>query len=220
MKTPLTAERLRQHLRYGWWKYVLSLALILSLSSILFTMTAPRPAEDQKIEMLVYGATREDALNAYLEWVRQERFPEQELFSASVYTDAASGIAGMATRIFAGDGDIFLLPEDTFKGYADQGILVPLDSVPEVMDALQAYGIPTDRGNALGPDGQPYLFGISVTCLPVMESWLVDRSVDRYLCIRVRNGNDETAKRLLIQMLKDLHSLDGMVIPESITASP
>ena len=42
-----------------------------------------------------------------------------------------------------------------------------------------------------------------------MESWLVDRSAERYLCVRVHNGNDETAMQVVVRMLEDLHTMEN-----------
>ncbi len=204
MKTPVTAERLRQHLQYSWWIYLLAVALTVFGLNILFTMTAPRPADNQKVELLVLGGGREDVFSAYLEHVRAERFPEQEVFSASLFTDMESGMAGIGTRMFAGEGELLLLPEENFKSYASQGLFVALDEQPAVMEALERCGIPTDRGRAIGPDGVPHLYGIHLSGLPVMQSWMYDRGTDRFLSVRIANGNDEVSLRLFTVLLEEL----------------
>ncbi|MBR4710846.1 MAG: hypothetical protein IKP10_02360 [Clostridia bacterium] len=213
MKTPLNSERLRQHFRYGWWKYAVALVLIVAGLNILFAITSPRPADNQKVELFVFGAAREDVFNVYLEDVRAKQFPKQEQFTASVYTELNAGQVGIGTRVMAGDGELFLLPEDLFRSYAQDGVLVALDEQPDVMAALRELGIPADSGRSIGWDDKTHLYGVNVSAMPVMASWLIDRSKDQYLCIRINNGNDETALQLFTWLLRDLRTPSPETLP-------
>ena len=67
MKTPVTHERLQNHLTYSWWKYVLMMVLVIFFWSILFTTTRYRPPEEKKVIVGVYGAGNQTALDAYME---------------------------------------------------------------------------------------------------------------------------------------------------------
>ena len=67
MKTPVTRERLQNHLTYSWWKYVLMMVLVIFFWSILFTTTRYRPPEEKKVIVGVYGAGNQTALDAYME---------------------------------------------------------------------------------------------------------------------------------------------------------
>lgn len=62
MKTPVTHERLQNHLTYSWWKYVLMMVLVIFFWSILFTTTRYRPPEEKKVIVGVYGAANQTAL--------------------------------------------------------------------------------------------------------------------------------------------------------------
>lgn len=211
MRTPLTAARLRQHFGYGWWKYVLALVLTLGLLNLFFAMTGPRVPDNQRVELFVYGAANEDIFNAYLEDVRVRKFPVQQQFTASVFTDLNEGMAAMGTRVLAGDGELFLLTNEVYRSYAEQGVLVPLDDHAEVITELRGLGISTDDARSQGPDGTLRVYGINVRALPVMESWLYDRSQDHYLCIRVANGNDDTALSLFLWMAENLREAAGVL---------
>lgn len=78
MKTPVTHERLQNHLTYSWWKYVLMMVLVIFFWSILFTTTRYRPPEEKKVIVGVYGAGNQTALDAYMEDVRQLLLPDME----------------------------------------------------------------------------------------------------------------------------------------------
>ena len=78
MKTPVTHERLQNHLTYSWWKYVLMMVLVIFFWSILFTTTRYRPPEEKKVVVGVYGAGNQTALDAYMEDVRQLLLPDME----------------------------------------------------------------------------------------------------------------------------------------------
>ena len=78
MKTPVTHERLQNHLTYSWWKYVLMMVLVIFFWSILFTTTRYRPPEEKKVIVGVYGAGNQTALDAYMEDARQLLLPDME----------------------------------------------------------------------------------------------------------------------------------------------
>ena len=72
MKTPVTSEALKHHITYNWWKYVMALIAGIFLVNLLFTVTAPRIPEDNKVDFYVYGLADEPSLSAYMERIRAE----------------------------------------------------------------------------------------------------------------------------------------------------
>ena len=102
MKTPVTHERLQNHLTYSWWKYVLMMVLVIFFWSILFTTTRYRPPEEKKVIVGVYGAGNQTALDAYMEDVRQLLLPDmEEMNTQFIMSDETYGSSVLMTRMTA-----------------------------------------------------------------------------------------------------------------------
>lgn len=148
MKTPVTHERLQNHLTYSWWKYVLMMVLVIFFWSILFTTTRYRPPEEKKVIVGVYGAGNQTALDAYMKDVRQLLLPDmEEMNTQFIMSDETYGSAVLMTRMTARECDIYLLPKDLFQTYAQQGVFVALEeTMPELVSELESRGISLSRG--------------------------------------------------------------------------
>ena len=107
MKTPVTHERLQNHLTYSWWKYVLMMVLVIFFWSILFTTTRYRPPEEKKVIVGVYGAGNQTALDAYMEDARQLLLPDmEEMNTQFIMSDETWGSSVLMTRMTARECDI------------------------------------------------------------------------------------------------------------------
>lgn len=148
MKTPVTHERLQNHLTYSWWKYVLMMVLVIFFWSILFTTTRYRPPEEKKVIVGVYGAGNQTALDAYMEDIRQLLLPDmEEMNTQFIMSDETWGSSVLMTRMTARECDIYLLPKDLFQTYAQQGVFVALEeTMPELVSELESRGISLSRG--------------------------------------------------------------------------
>lgn len=148
MKTPVTHERLQNHLTYSWWKYVLMMVLVIFFWSILFTTTRYRPPEEKKVIVGVYGAGNQTALDAYMEDVRQLLLPDmEEMNTQFIMSDETWGSSVLMTRMTARECDIYLLPKDLFQTYAQQGVFVALEeTMPDLVSELESRGISLSRG--------------------------------------------------------------------------
>ena len=203
MKTPLTKERLLSHFQYDWWKYLLAVGLCFLGWNLFFTVTAPQVPEDKRIDLMAYGLGDQEAADAWLEELRAERYPEQERFSAAFITpDEQYGQMVLSTRVFAGEGDLYILPRTVFQTYASEGLFVPLEDLDGLADAFASRGISVERGwRRLSESGERHLYGVPVSALAPMRGWFLAAD-DLYLSLRVRTGNDETA----LQVLQDIVS--------------
>ncbi len=218
MKIPLTAKHVENHFRYRWWQYILLVgALVLGLN-LFFTVTEAKPAEDRKLECIVYGVGNRDVLSAWLEQCRQDEFeestealaksglPPQDAFECSFITPDESGMQAIAIRVmFAGEGDLLIVPKEEFQNYAETGILMPLNTIGEVTRACAEYGVGTEKGRWKGPDGETRLYGIPVASLPRLNAILYGSAGESYLCIRTNNGNETAAEQLMCCFLRDMH---------------
>ena len=173
MKTPVTHERLQNHLTYSWWKYVLMMVLVIFFWSILFTTTRYRPPEEKKVIVGVYGAGNQTALDAYMEDVRQLLLPDmEEMNTQFIMSDETWGSSVLMTRMTARECDIYLLPKDLFQTYAQQGVFVALEeTMPDLVSELESRGISLSRGWRTDSDtGEKHLFGIPCADLPYLDT--------------------------------------------------
>ena len=69
MKTPINKKTLTQHFQYSWWMYLLSAVLCFFLWDLMYTVTAPRTPDNEKLELYLYAYGEENAVNDYLEKV-------------------------------------------------------------------------------------------------------------------------------------------------------
>ncbi len=164
--------RMRNHFSYDLWKYLLIVAVCWMGWELVYTQTTYRSPQDKRIDVYIMSATASDELvEAFLKPLWEETVPEMEL------VEGVSMIPGSAddfytgqvlmTRLAAGDGDIFFLPQDIFKQYALNGAFLALDDYVEsgairlddldvksarltIIDddtgiaSTRLYGIPTD----------------------------------------------------------------------------
>ena len=192
--------RLKNHLMYDIWKYLLIIALCWFGWDLLYTTTAYRSPQDKRIDVYIMSATAsDDSMEAFLKPIWEEATPEVELVEGlSLLPGGADDYyanMNLTVKMAAGEGDIYFLPQDVFKNFALNGAFVPPDQYLndgriniEGLDveqrrltlvdeesgeaATQLYGIPTDS-----------LYGF-------MDGMQFDNR-NAVMCIAVNNGNDE-----------------------------
>ena len=208
MKTAITPEKLKDHLHYNWWKYVLLVVLTLSTWSIFFEVTAYRPPEDKKLQILVYGLGDSQEAQLWLDTVRQRDFPDQEEFVVEYLTpDGTYGSMVLSTRIIAGDGDLLILPRDMAQSFMAEGFYVPLEEAEDVLALCEAAGINVERGWRRNTEtGERHLLAIPVSGIPRVRGWLYNTAEDYYLGVRVAGGNNDNAMALLRIFLQEAAS--------------
>lgn len=205
MKTPLTRERLRNHILYSWWKYVLLIVIAWFGWDILYHMTRYRPPEAKKVNLNVYVYANEAALNDYLAEINATRMPEMEDMSATYSVlDQMYGDMIFSAHMSTGDGDIYLLNRDYFQRYASSGVYRALEDDIELLTTLEEAGISLTQGwRALSDTGERHLFAIPCANLPGIAAYVADPS-DCYLAVLLNNGNDENVLRFLNIFVNDL----------------
>ena len=205
MKTPVTPEKMKDHLHYNWWKYVLLVVLTLSAWSIFFEVTAHRAPEDKRLAVLVYGLGESQEAQLWLDSVRERDFPDQEEFVVEYLTpDETYGSMVLSTRIFAGDGDLLILPREVAQSYMAEGFYQPLEETEGILALCEEMGINVERGWRRNTEtGERHLLAIPVSGLPRVQGWLYNTAEDYYLGVRVSGGNDENAMALMKIILQD-----------------
>ena len=206
MKTPVTAERLKNHLTYSWWKYLVGIAAVVLVWTILFSVTATKAAPDEKIELYVYGPMMEDYADLLMEELRERAFPEQAEFIAYVLPpDTTSALQAYTIRVAMGDGDLLVIPREIYQNFAQEGLLADLGAMEEVMASAEAAGITIEPSLDWwsGSDGERRCYGIPVGQVAVLNALMGGRGADCYLSIRINNGNDAVSAQVLARILTD-----------------
>ena len=135
VKTPINKKTLSQHFHYSWWMYALSAILMVEdTGEVIF-----------ELYLYAYGASA--AVDTYLENVHATEMSDvTEMTAQYLMPDESSGLMVLATRMMAGEGDLFLLPRDSFQSYAGQGLFVALDELEGIEEMCENAGINIERG--------------------------------------------------------------------------
>ena len=203
MKTPLTRPRLREHLTYNWWKYLLIVAVAIGFVDLLYTYTAYRSPRDKTLNVYVYGYMDEAGLNGYLARIQETELPYMEQVGSLLLTnDATYGPMQLMTYLAAGEGDLYVLPREQFLDYAASGSLVSLEDDKELLSLFDAAGVSLQSGwRRETESGETHLYGIPLEKIPGSSRYVY--AEDGYLCIIVTSGNRDNAQKLLRIFCRD-----------------
>lgn len=202
IKTPLNQERLRTHITYSGWKYVLLIIIAIFGWNLIYTMTAYRSPEDKRIDLYVitYTSTAE-YIDAFIKPIGEEVAPDMEsISSVAMVPDATYGQMQLSTYIAAGDCDIIFLPESYFKPFASTGAFVALedmvaDGTIDVGDVDLSKGYVTlidEYDPEMKPIvGEQHLYGIPLdTFYGYMDGMNVDNR-GLFAAVLINNQNDQ-----------------------------
>ena len=215
MKTPVNRDTLRQHLTYSWWKYALVILLGALSVNFFFTVTAYRTPAEKKVDLYISGLADEAGLNAYMERVRTLYMPDMEEMTALLLTgDATYGPMQLSTYIAAGEGDVYLLPRDTFISMAASGTWIPLESDEELTSIFTSRDLSLQSGwRREGESGESHLYGIPLSRLPGLSEYV--RVENGFLSVLVTNGNTDNVLKFLRILCEEM--VDA---PEPAPAGP
>ncbi len=215
MKTPVTSGKLKQHLTYNWWKYLLIAVVAFGLVDLLYTVTAYRPSRDKTVNLYVYGYVNESALTEYMDNVRQAEMPDMEQVSfVTLLDDDTYGPMQLMTYISAQEGDVFLLTRDEFLSYASSGAFLPLEDDEELMGIFNEAGIDLRRGwRTLADSDETHLYGIPADMLPGLNALCY--ADNGFLTVTVYNGNQENVMKFLRILCRDM-----LIAPETENEDP
>jgi len=205
MKTPLTKKKLREHIRYHGWKYVLLVVLSIFGWNLIFTTTAYRPGPEKIVDVYAYGNVTADSLQVYMAYVQHEKMPDMEQMKANVIMeDGTYDSYILTTRVAAAEGDIYILPRDRFETFSAEGMLAPLEGETGLMSVLSGANLERGywyRKNSSDETGERerHLYGIPLSAIPNIDR-LIEGYTDpdnTYACVIVNNGNDANVIRFL-----------------------
>lgn len=206
----LTKKRIKNHLTYNWWKYLLSAAVSAMLVSVVFAVTEYRPPDDKKVELYV--------LNSYIDsetfqadfWpLLQEKKPEQEKLTVINInlTDTANIYAPMqfSTYVAAQQGDLFLISREELLKITADGADNALVDLTEYLKSgvIEADGLDLAKGTLEKSDGTTAVYAIPADTLTGLSRY-GNASANSLLCIPMYSKNADSAAALIGLMLEGL----------------
>ena len=203
----ITNQRIRNHFHYFWWQYAILLVAAIFGWNLIYTTTRYQSPEHLKIEWFYEGVTTnetEDRTGAFLEQVTAELFPDMEEVTFSlVGMDEQYGEMQLMIWSVAGQGDLYMLLEDSFFSLAANGVLV--DLLPYVEDGtLDVEGIDLTTGYAQDSEtGKQVLIGIPTDSL----TGLLDLHVDpagKMMGLLINGGNVDNSLKLMAHLLETM----------------
>ena len=205
MKTPITKQRLRNHLAYSWWKYLLLVVIAIFGWDIMYSVTRYRAPEEKRVVVNLYVYGDQEGLSAYMAEVNANLMPEMEEMDCVFTTlDDAYGDMILSTHMAAAEGDIYLLDRSRFQQSAASGAFVPLESETEMVAALEEAGISLSQGwRTVSETGERHLYGIPCANLPGIAQYVFNPS-DCYMAVLITNHNDENVLQFLRIFVSDL----------------
>lgn len=212
MKTPITKEKIQNHITYSLWKYALLAVVAIFGWNIIYSMTAYRAPEEKKVVLGVYSYGSDTNINAYMEQIRVDLMPDmEEMFAQYIMPDATYGDMILSTRIAARECDIYVLPRSQFQGYAGQGAYMPLDTVlPDLIADLEAAGVSLSRGYRTNEEtGEKHQYAIPCADLPGIAPMLQADTSDMYIGVFYETENNENVLKFFEQFIRDM-----MIKPE------
>jgi len=211
IKTPLSKERIRTHLTYSSWKYIVIVLAAIFGWNILYTMTAYRSPENLRVDVYIQSGTADaDNVNAFFKPIWEKEIPDMETVQSVILTSSAStdpyANMQLSVYIMASEGDIYILHASDFKSYAAQGAFI--DLTPYVENGmLNVDGIDTAAGYVATvdeegvPTGEKQFFGIPAKTLTGFKTEMGIYHDDLIIGVTTFSGNEENTVKFLNGLL-------------------
>ena len=216
MKTPITREKIQNHITYSSWKYILLVVVAIFGWNLIYTTTAPETPEDKKVVMGIYAYGEQDEIDVYMEQTRLSLLPDMlELTAEYITPDEMYGDMILSTRFAARECDIYILPRSQFQSYAAQGAFMPLEEVlPDLIADLEAAGVSLSRGyRSVEETGEKHQYGIPCAEMTTLQSMLLCDLSDMYLCVFFETENNENVLTFADYFVRDMMAQSGVALP-------
>ena len=213
----LTWRSLKEHLRKYLWVYALSVGLCLLATHLLWTVTRPRPSNQQTVNVCLADSWSDPEP---LEGIARDMLQRTQLmdpqlkqveFQSLMYDDNQyTSQMLLVTRLAVGECDAFLASPAAAGALAASGALEPLDDwVAEGW--LQQYGLEpwfvTDTDEETGAT-RTYLGGLRLDEVEALGQMGAFNNREACLCVAANGGNVQTTRRALEIMMEDLMEAD------------
>ncbi len=211
IRTPINKDRLKHHLAYNSWKYVLVAVVGVSMWSLIYTQTAYRSPQDKRIDVYVKtSTTTSERMDAFLAPIWHSTVPDMETVSSVALMqldDEYTSNTQLMLYLATGEGDLYLLPAKDFKTFAAQGSFVALDEYVasgalnvEGVDLKSGYVATYNEDDELNTTA--YLYGIP---LDSYYGYMSNMNLDNrgmYMCIAILNQNEDNVVKFMDALLQ------------------
>ena len=166
-----------------------------------------RPPEHKKVEWYYQGISSSNTEylgQQLLEDIRPKLFPTVEKVVFEIAgTDETYGAMQLMAWLAAGQGDLYILQQDTFKSFADKNTFVDLS--PYVNDGtLNVEGIDLTAGMSTNTETS-HISLLGIPCDTLQGLWFYDMKPEGAICcLPVESGNVDNAIILLDYLLENL----------------
>ncbi|MBN2879331.1 MAG: hypothetical protein JXN65_06830 [Clostridia bacterium] len=137
----ITKQRLLNHLHYGKWYYIASVAVMLVAVNLLYSVTAPEYPPESRVSVMMYAGDVAEDNAAMLE---QEMLgilgdDQREVkVVTSIYADSTMPDVILA-RIIANQDDVLVLNSEYIQTLAENGAFIPLDEHMDLGKIFSMY---------------------------------------------------------------------------------
>ncbi len=206
----LNKERLRNHIQYDWWKYVVCIIVTIAVWNLITTVTRPQTPPDKKIEIFLVGNyVLEESAMAISDRIIED-FPNLwEVNINNIARDKEDPQLDYMSRqklmvmLASQTGDIYAFDKEEFAKIVEQGAFIPLDEFIEDNRSLigddrleKAERIDTEF------DSEPHYYGIPMDGLELFKNTGYDVS-DKVIGMTIFSENPSMAVEVLKWILND-----------------
>lgn len=216
--TRITKDRLRNHLHYGKWIYVLIAAVAFFVVSLAYDMTEYTPDKHHRVDFQLVGNTiltdgkaLEAVGQAALAAVkpRDGRLEAVNFYNIGFTGDDALDYYGsikFTTMLAAGEGAVFCVDRALMERLAGQGGALPLDGYVESGALPRALGVTLPELDGDGnPTGASHVYALDLSGLGLMLSDDIGYdSRDKYAMVLASCVNPDTAAAVLNSVIEQL----------------
>lgn len=207
LQLPVTNKRIRTHLTYAWWQYVLLIFLAVFCWNMLYTTTRYRSPDSLKVEWYCESPSTAETqimMDELMQKLKGELFPtmEEVTFTPVAY-DQTYGDMQLFVWANAGQGDVYTLSKGHFRSLASQGGMADLQPYVD-NGTLNVAGIDLKEGYYTDEEtGETFLAGIPIDTLTKLEAYGIFPQ-GQIMGLLPANGNDENCVKLMNWLLENM----------------
>jgi hypothetical protein len=215
--TRVTKERLKNHLHYGKWIYLLIAVVAWFAVDLTYQMTEYRPDKYHRVDVQLVGnsimsdvgldAVSQKALTAVKP--QDERLEEVNLYNIAYSGDPNTDVYGAqkyAVMLAAGEGSVYFVNRTLLESMVAQGGAMPLDDYVKSGKLPEKLSVTLPDVDENGsPTGNSHVYAVDVSGLGLMLSDdIAYDSRDKYAVIFASCVNPDTAVAVLNSLIDQL----------------
>lgn len=209
----VSRERVKNHLQYDWWKYIIGVLATVFLWSMVTTMVRPQTPADKKVEIYLVGDyLLEEKAEPISDRILEE-FPELlevNFMHIPLGDDPQMEYMGrqkLMAMLASQTGDIFAFEKEEFEIMANQGAFMPLDDYIDDLKVWFSDEELEEYKSTVEGENESHYYGVPMESLGLFDETGYDVS-NKVAGIMVYSKNQYRALNILKWILNN-----GMVKP-------